>query len=168
MSREVRHLPLSEENTEPPKHSVLSLGSGECVVEPALSSEPMKFAERYEIQEMVTSGRVSTFIARDCNSQEPVVVYTFEVTGTPSADLNTASIIGKFATLAPIPAGIILKAGFDEASSSAFITTKMLDSAVLQQWVGAYHNFVKTATPPPSPPVPKPAAPPSNETTELS
>ena len=128
----------------------------------------MKFAERYEIQEMVTSGRVTTFLARDRNSQEAVVVYTFEVAGTSAAELSTASIISRFSSLAPSPPGIIVKAGFDQASSSAFLTTKMPDQAALQQWVAAYHSFGKTVpvTPPPmQQPV---SAALSDETAELS
>ena len=128
----------------------------------------MKFAERYEIQEMVTSGRVSTFLARDRNSQEPVVVYTFEVAGSSAAELSTASIISRFSSLAPSPPGVIVKAGFDQASSSAFLTTKMPEQAALQQWVAAYHSFGKTApvTPPPmQQPV---SASPSDATAELS
>ena len=126
----------------------------------------MKFAERYEIQEMVTSGRVSTFLARDRNSQEPVVVYTFEVTGTTAADLSTASIISRFSSLAPSPPGIIVKAGFDQASSSAFLTTKMPEPAALQQWVATYHSFGKTTPPPPAQKTA--SAAPSDETAELS
>jgi len=87
----------------------------------------MKFAEKYEIVEMVTSGRVSTFLARERATQDAVVVYTFECVGTGASDLSTASIIARFCSLAPNPPGMIVKAGFDEPSSSAFITTKMPD-----------------------------------------
>jgi len=92
---------------------------------------------------MVTSGRVSTFLARERATQDAVVVYTFECVGTGASDLSTASIIARFCSLAPNPPGMIVKAGFDEPSSSAFITTKMPDSAALQAWVQAYHSFVQ-------------------------
>ena len=114
----------------------------------------MKFGEKYEIVEMVTSGRVSTFLARDKNSQESVVVYTFECAAGAS-ELNTAAIIAKFASLAPSPPGIIVKAGFDAESSSAFITTKMPDAAQLKEWVRGYQSFGKAPSlPPPSSPSP--------------
>jgi hypothetical protein len=99
----------------------------------------MKFAEKYEIIEMVTSGRVSTFLARDRASQEPVVVYTFECAG--ATELSTASIIARFCGLAPNPPGIIVKAGFDAESSSAFLTTKVPGAEALRQWTKAYHAF---------------------------
>ena len=102
---------------------------------------------------MVTSGRVSTFLARDKNSQESVVVYTFECVAGAS-ELNTASIIARFASLAPSPPGIIVKAGFDEESSSAFITTKMPDAAQLKEWVRGYQSFGKAPSPPPPTPPP--------------
>jgi len=141
----------------------------------------MKFAEKYEILEMVTSGRVSTFLARERTTQDAVVVYTFECAGTGANDLSTASIISRFCSLAPNPPGMIVKAGFDEPSSSAFITTKMPDSGALQAWVQAYHSFVPPAFAPPgssqSSSVPLGAARPvgrqtggpvSDETVELS
>jgi hypothetical protein len=106
----------------------------------------MKFAEKYEIVEMLTSGRVSTFLARDRATQESVVVYTFECVSA-AAELSTASIIARFCALAPNPPGIIVKAGFDEPSSAAFLTTKMPESAALQQWVGAYHSFAQKTAP---------------------
>ncbi len=133
----------------------------------------MKFADKYEILEMVTSGRVSTFLARERATQEPVVVYTFECAGASAGELNTASIIARFAALAPSPPGIIVKAGFDEASSSAFITTKMPESAALQEWARAYHAFGKRGSAQPAAAPAQPAAKPmgsraSDETAELS
>ena len=68
---------------------------------------PMKFADKYEILEMVTSGRVSTFLARERASQEAVVVYTFECVGTGASELSTASIISRFCALAPNPPGML-------------------------------------------------------------
>ncbi len=127
----------------------------------------MKFADKYEILEMVTSGRVSTLLARERTTQEPVVVYTFECEATGASELSTASIIARFCALAPNPPGIIVKAGFDEPSSSAFITTKMPDPVALQEWVRAYQSFAKPGQPASSP-VPKVSSPASDATAELS
>lgn len=104
----------------------------------------MKFADKYEILEMVTSGRVSTFLARERTTQEAVVVYTFECAGTGAGDLSTAAIIARFCALAPNPPGMIVKAGFDEPSSAAFLTTKMPDPVALKAWVSAYHSYGTT------------------------
>jgi len=122
----------------------------------------MKFADKYEILEMVTSGRVSTFLARERTTQEPVVVYTFECVG--AGELSTASIIARFCALAPNPPGMIVKAGFDAPSSSAFLTTRMPESTALKAWVGAYQSFARPGT------TPRPAggAPTGDETAELS
>jgi hypothetical protein len=135
----------------------------------------MKFADKYEILEMVTSGRVSTFLARERATQEAVVVYTFECAGTGASELSTASIISRFCALAPNPPGIIVKAGFDEPSSEAFITTKMPEAVALKAWVGAYQSFAKPGTSPGVPPtgagmpVEKQASGPAgDETAELS
>jgi len=107
----------------------------------------MKFAEKYEIAEMVTSGRVTTFLARDRATQESLVVYTFECVGAGAKELSTASIIARFCKLAPNPPGMIVKAGFDEPSSSAFIATKMPDQASLERWVKAYQSFGQPVSP---------------------
>ena len=131
----------------------------------------MKFSDKYEILEMVTSGRVSTFLARERTTQEGVVVYTFECAGAGARDLSTASIIARFCALAPNPPGMIVKAGFDEPSAAAFITTKMPDSAALTAWVQAYHAFAPqgSTSPAPAKPVASPAsAPVSDATIELS
>jgi hypothetical protein len=127
---------------------------------------PMKFADKYEILEMVTSGRVSTFLARERTTQEPVVVYTFECVGTGAGDLSTASIIARFCALAPNPPGMIVKAGFDAPSSSAFLTTRMPESEALKAWVGAYQSFAKPGTTPARPAAG--GAPTGDETAELS
>lgn len=125
----------------------------------------MKFAEKYEIAEMVTSGRVTTFLARDRATQEALVVYTFECAGTGARELSTASIIARFCALAPNPPGMIVKAGFDEPSSSAFIATRMPEQAALQGWVKAYQAFGKpaAAAPPESPLVQDPFASPEHD-----
>jgi len=131
----------------------------------------MKFADKYEILEMVTSGRVSTFLARERASQEAVVVYTFECGGTGAGELSTASIISRFCALAPNPPGIIVKAGFDDSSSSAFITTKMPEAVALKAWVGAYQSFAKPGVSPTGAGMPaakQTSGPAGDETAELS
>lgn len=131
----------------------------------------MKFTEKYEIVEMVTSGRVSTFLARERATQEPVVVYTF---ACESTGVSTAAIISRFCGLAPNPPGMIVKAGYDETSSSAFLATKMPESAALKEWVQAYQSFGKPEAfgkPDAQPTAPMPAAKPaghSDETAEIS
>ncbi len=120
---------------------------------------------------MVTSGRVSTFLARERASQEAVVVYTFECAGTGAGELSTASIISRFCALAPNPPGIIVKAGFDELSSSAFITTKMPEAVALKAWVGAYQTFAKPGASPTGAGMPaanQTSSPAGDETAELS
>jgi len=106
----------------------------------ARRASTMKFTEKYEILEMVTSGRVSTFHARERATQESVIVYTFECARTGSGELNAASIIARFLSLAPNPPGVIIKVGLDEPSSSAFLTTRMPDLAALKAWVQAYQS----------------------------
>jgi hypothetical protein len=120
----------------------------------------MKLTERYELAELLTSGRVTTFVAKDRATQEPVVVHTYECLGA-NAPSGTAAILTRFVSLAPNPPGMVLKAGWDDESSSAFLVTKMPAPEALQDWVRAYRafkvpssgagNVPNVATPPPSP-----------------
>jgi hypothetical protein len=104
----------------------------------------MKLSEKYELAELLSSGRVSTFLARERATQEQVLVHTFECDG-PNPPTSTAAILTRFVSLAPNPPGVVLKAGFDEVSSSAYLVTKMPDQSVLQEWIRAYRSFTTAA-----------------------
>lgn len=101
----------------------------------------MKFTEKYEILELLTSGRVSTFLVRERGGQIQALVHTFECPATIGARPQTSSIIEHFTSLAPIPAEPVTEAGFDEVSSAAFIVTRVPAASLLQSWVRAYRSF---------------------------
>lgn len=103
----------------------------------------MKFTEKYEILELLTSGRVSTFLARERASQAQAVVHTFECPAAIGCESETSSIIKHFATLAPGPAEPVTEVGFDEGSSSAYIVTRVPGAGALQTWVRAYRSFAE-------------------------
>jgi hypothetical protein len=104
----------------------------------------MKLTEKYEILELLTSGRIRTFRARERSTQEAMLVHTFECSGTEPLPSSTAAILMKFALLGPSPPGTVLKAGVDEESSSAYLVTRMPNAAVLQEWIHAYRVSSKS------------------------
>lgn len=101
----------------------------------------MKFTEKYEILELLTSGRVSTFLARERATQTQAVVHTFECPATFSAESQNSSILKHFASLAPNPMEPVIEVGFDASSSSAFVVTRVPAASALQSWVHAYRSF---------------------------
>jgi hypothetical protein len=107
----------------------------------------MKFTDKYEILELLTTGRVSTFHARDRKTQEQVIVHSFEYAGAPSAVPDPASIAARFGSLAPAPAGVVIETGFDELSSAAYLVARLPLAAALQEWIRAYRSFVPGQAP---------------------
>ncbi len=101
----------------------------------------MKFTEKYEIIELLNSGRVSTFLARERVTRERAVVYTFECPANFPVGSRNSSILKHFASIAPIPTEPLTEVGFDEGSLSAYLVTRMPTLGALQSWVLAYRSF---------------------------
>ena len=103
----------------------------------------MKFTAKYEIVELLASGRVSTFLVRDRTTQDEFVVHTFDCPAMPPGNSQQPGIFKHFASLAPSPAGRILEVGFDEASASAYVVTNLPAAAALQNWIRSYRAFAE-------------------------
>jgi hypothetical protein len=106
----------------------------------------MKFTEKYEILELLTSGRVSTFLARERATQAQAVVHTFECPANFAVESRVSSILKHFASIAPSPAEPVIEVGFDEGSSSAYVVTKVPSASALQSWVHSYRSFSVSAS----------------------
>src|SRR5580700_8483694 len=101
----------------------------------------MKFTEKYEVLELLTSGRVSTFLARERVTRAQAVVHTFECPANLPVESRSSSILRHFASIAPIPTEPLIGVGFDEGSSSAYLVTRVPAPGALQSWVQAYRSF---------------------------
>jgi hypothetical protein len=101
----------------------------------------MKFTEKYEILELLSSGRVSTFLVRDRATRDQFVVHSFDCPRVPSGEPQQPAVFKHFASLAPSPAGRILEVGFDEASASAYVAAAVPPTAALRDWIRSYHAF---------------------------
>ncbi len=102
----------------------------------------MNFTEKYEILELLTSGRVNTFLVRERTTREQAVVHSFECPASFSPESRNPAILKHFSALAPMPAESIMEIAFDENSSSAFVVTKVPVADALQSWICAYRSFV--------------------------
>ncbi len=103
----------------------------------------MKFTAKYEIVDLLASGRVSTFMVRERATQQLFVVHSFDCPGTLSGNAQQPAIFQLFASLAPSPAGRIVEVGVDDGSVSAYIVTSLPTAAALQNWVRSYRDFAE-------------------------
>lgn len=104
----------------------------------------MKFTGKYEILELLASGRVSTFLVRERATQQQSLVHCFDCPATLPADAPQPAIFKHFASLAPSPVGRILEVGIDEESAAAFIVTSLPTTAALQNWIRSYNAFTES------------------------
>ena len=56
-----------------------------------MTSETMKFADKYELSDAVTTGRLETFMGRDVGSGERVLVHIFDA---PVKNPTTNGVVG--------------------------------------------------------------------------
>ena len=98
----------------------------------------MKFSDKYELVERITTGPVRAFIARELASRVRVVIYIFECSGDHSGQMAGQWVLQAFRNLAPSPPGQALEAGGDEKTSYAYLVTQMPEAAALKAWIQAY------------------------------
>ena len=105
----------------------------------------MKLANKYELFDPVTSGRVETFVAQDLASRERVLAFIFD--GGPSAEETPSAerILQAFCGMAPPPPAAVLDAGRYGGTSFAYLVTKVPEADTLQNWVAAYESHAPTA-----------------------
>jgi hypothetical protein len=127
-----------------------------------LPAEAMKFANKYELFEAVTSGRVETFFARDLASGERVLLHIFEAPEQKPDQPTVLWVVESFRSMAPSPPGLVVEAGRYSGTTYAYLVTKLPDNAALQQWTQSYESCVKDteeiAIPAPGATVGNPAA----------
>lgn len=115
----------------------------------------MKFLNKYELMEPVTSGAVETFVARDLASGERVIVHMFAgsevLPDNPAVQWALQSLRG----LAPTPMGSIIEGGRYEQTRHAYLVTKFpADPVALQHWIRFYTMQAEATQPTINTPVP--------------
>jgi len=98
----------------------------------------MKFGEKYELLESLTTGAIETFAANDKVRGERVLVHIVECT-PQAADQSTSEwVLESFRRMAPEPAGPILETGKYSGTQYAYLVTRPADEAAVRGWVRRY------------------------------
>ncbi len=103
----------------------------------------MKFEEKYELLESLTSGKVETFVANDKLRGERVVVHILHCDAQKPNQPTVQWVLDSFRRVAPEPAGLVLETGRYGGTLYAYLVTKMPDKAVLRGWVQQYNVQAK-------------------------
>jgi len=103
----------------------------------------MKFEEKYELLESLTSGKVETFVASDKLRGERVVVHILHCEPQKPNQPTVQWVLDSFRRVAPEPAGLVLETGRYGGTLYAYLVTKMPDKTVLRSWVQQYDAQAK-------------------------
>lgn len=98
----------------------------------------MKFAEKYELLESLTTGAVETFFANDKVRGERVLVHILRCDPRKPNQPTVQWVLEAFRRFAPEPAGLVLEAGPYSGTLYAYLVTKLPDEAALHAWVQQY------------------------------
>ena len=102
----------------------------------------MKFEEKYELLESLTSGKVETFVANDKLRGERVVVHILHCDPQKPNQPTVQWVLDSFRQVAPEPAGLVLETGRYGGTLYAYLVTRMPDKAVLRSWVQQYLSLI--------------------------
>src|SRR5215469_7784852 len=98
----------------------------------------MKFIEKYELRESLTTGVIETFVANDKIRGERVLVHIVEC-APQTPDQSTAEwALESFRRLAPEPCGPVLETGKYNPSKYAYVVVKPPEEASVRAWVRRY------------------------------
>jgi hypothetical protein len=100
----------------------------------------MKFENKYELSDAVTSGRLETFFAKDLASGERVLVHIFEAPEKKPNQPTVLWVLESFRNIAPEPPGLVVETGRYGGTTYAYLVTKLPDEAVLQGWKQSYES----------------------------
>lgn len=100
----------------------------------------MKFADKYELSDAVTSGRLETFLGRDVGSGERVLVHIFDAPVKQPGQPTVMWVLESFRALAPEAPGLVIAAGRYDGTNFAYLVTRVPDEAALRQWKQNYES----------------------------
>jgi hypothetical protein len=127
----------------------------------------MKFGEKYELLESLTTGGVETFVANDKVRGERVLVHILECEAQKPNQPTVQWVLDQFRQIAPEPAGLVLETGRYSGTLYAYLVTKMPDEAALTKWVQLYRSQGHDTQDSPAP-VAKPTAESEFPTAEIT
>ena len=117
----------------------------------------MKFGDKYELLESLTTGGVETFVANDRVKGERVLVHILHCDPQRANQPTVQWVLETFRRVAPEPAGLVLETGRYSGTLYAYLVTKLPDEATLQGWVRQYKAQARDTQEIPAPfPMPTP------------
>lgn len=115
----------------------------------------MKFGEKYELLESLTTGGVETFVANDKIRGERVLVHILECEAQKANQPTVQWVLEAFRRIAPEPAALVLETGRYSGTLYAYLVTKMPEESALIKWVRMYkaqwHDTQEIPAPAPKP-----------------
>lgn len=123
----------------------------------------MKFGDKYELLNSLTTGSVETFVANDKVRGERVLVHILHCDPQRANQPTVQWVLDSFRRVAPEPAGLVLETGRYSGTLYAYLVTKLPDEAAVQGWVKQYKaqardtQEITARVAQPVPPVPPPA-----------
>lgn len=131
----------------------------------------MKFSDKYELLESLTTGAVETFVANDKVRGERVLVHIVECAGPRQAGQSTLEwVLESFRRVAPEPSGPVLETGKYLEAKYVYLVTRPADEAAQTSWVRRYEiqgldtqetmtrpQAIEASAPPAAPPAVKQA-----------
>jgi hypothetical protein len=98
----------------------------------------MKFGEKYDLLESLTTGAVETFVANDKVRGERVLVHIVECAPQKPDQTTAEWVLESFRRLAPEAPGPVLETGKYSGAKYAYVVTKPADENVVKSWVRRY------------------------------
>ena len=98
----------------------------------------MKFSEKYELLESLTTGAIETFAAHDRVRDERVLVHIVDCAPQKPDQTTAEWVLESFRKLAPEPPGPVLETGKYSGTKYAYVVTKLADETLVKSWVRRY------------------------------
>ena len=117
----------------------------------------MKFGDKYELLESLTTGGVETFVANDKIRGARVLVHILHCDPQRDNQPTVQWVLESFRRLAPEPVGLVLETGRYSGTLYAYVVTKLPEETALRTWVRQYEALARDTQDLPAPPaVPTP------------
>jgi hypothetical protein len=98
----------------------------------------MKFTDKYELLETLTTGAVETFVANDRIRGDRVLVHIVECLPSKPDQSIMEWVLESFRRLAPEPVGPVLETGKYSGAQYGYLVTRAPDEAAEKGWVRRY------------------------------
>lgn len=98
----------------------------------------MKFGDKYELLESLTTGVIETFVANDKVRGERVLVHILDCAPQKPGQSTSEWVLESFRRVAPEPCGPVLETGKYSGTQYAYLVTKPPDETAQKSWVRRY------------------------------